>query len=210
MWGALASGLGQIAKNVVPIITGMIGAGGQKQTNEANQEIANAQMAFQERMSNTAVQRSVKDYEAAGLNPALAYDRSASSPSGATATMGNVAAQGLSSAMDARAMIAANRQERENVRMTQAQTRKTIAEEGLARDRAEVERQTLLGLRQDQDFRRIVQPSDARARAAQALLEELRIPAARNSADFENMIGKGGRFMSSARDAAQIIKIFRK
>jgi hypothetical protein len=78
-------------------------AGNVQSANAANVQMSQAQMEFQERMSSTAYQRGVKDMEAAGLNPMLAYSQGgASSPGGAMPNIQPVPAAGnMSSALSA-------------------------------------------------------------------------------------------------------------
>lgn len=60
----------------------------QRETNDANREIARENRQWQGEMSNTAHQREVKDLIAAGINPTMsASGAGASTPSGSTATM---------------------------------------------------------------------------------------------------------------------------
>lgn len=92
------------------ILGGLIGSGGAAERNRqqremmenqivAQKEMAYAQQQFQEKMSNTAYQRSMADMKAAGLNPILAYQQGgASSPGGA---MGSAAMAQMENEMTA-------------------------------------------------------------------------------------------------------------
>ena len=92
-------------------IGGLFGYKGAKKQNIASSQQAQQQMDFQERMSNTAVQRRMADLEKAGINPILAGSKEASSPGGAMAPVGNKAQAAITAATSAQNLANLRRQE---------------------------------------------------------------------------------------------------
>lgn len=176
-----------------------VGAGvaswlGGREANSANVRLAREQMAFQERMSSTAAQRGKADYEAAGFNPALAYDRPASQPAGSLGRVEDAVSKGVSSGLSARAMMQsmkiAQMQSQADLELKNSQTQRNAAEGATAVAQGALAAAQARAVDQSIGFRHVEQPFEQRLKAARALIEEYGVAGARNISAMENRLGE--------------------
>lgn len=174
------------------VFGGLLGARGQRDANRMNRQLMREQMAWQEQMSSSAVQRRMLDMKKAGINPMLAGKFDASTPAGSLATMGNpnanLAANLAGSGDRAINSAIAMKTNKKQLELMDAQIFKTYEEGGLAYDR-----RGLTQVMKSKGLQEILNLQTAREVAKlDAELKALEIPGLKAEANFWKWLDEAG------------------
>lgn len=238
----IAKSIGNVLDDF-PIIGDAIGAAtdifGQNSANKQNIKLAREQMAFQERMSGTEIQRRAQDYLASGMNPMLAINNGgASSAQGARAEVQSVTGRAVNSALAMRMQRAqlenmemqnrllhsqkGNVDADTNLKLVSADTSAasaqkmeaelyTIAQEykNLAQ-RYNIDAEDWRNKRLTNNQLEAMQPLLKKAQEIANQLDALKIPEAQVTAEwFGSFMGGGSRATGAIKDILQIIQMLR-
>lgn len=207
------SGIGKVLgnPNVGPIGGGLLGLLGVILQNRGSAKAAKDQRAWEERMSSSSYQRAVQDLRNAGLNPMMAMHGGASTPSGATAQVGNMAEGALRGVGAAQAV----RQAEADIAKTNADAGKARVETyamdnlfqfrwSLAQAEAAIAERNLDQMKEMWPVALQKAKEEVQSIRAKRQLDELSQPGAFNEAKFQEFVGQAGPW---GRVAASMVKL---